>query len=668
MDDKIHFLRSHHPALTAGEYEVKVEQKVSLESGSDPKLPETFSKAWTFSVRGERLTLKPVDVAAVFPPAGSLGDHADVLPHIQLNRSTLPWERSAVPKSSEGLWLVLLLFHDAEAPAPKIVRVKDLSNGEAAFPPLVNKSELNDDDPVTVIDVPKNLLEAIMPAMDELAILTHVRQARKFIITDQAIDFLRADRVPDSVLEKLASIKGQQFDESAAFQDSVKSALGKNTPEPIAAAAATMIETAVVIGKRLPRPQGVSTAHLVSVEGRYDKSSFDYQRAGANDLIRLVSLHSWSFTCADSQQNLIGLLRGLDRSPSTLRLPHKKGSPEEPYLAQGALPLWHAMRRGDRVVSWYHGPLAPTANPLTETDPSAPELPARAADELMRYNPTTGMFDVSYAAAWELGRLLALQNKTFSVSLYNWKRAHTQSLRQAEDQLLHASPLDDEPDAKSIRLPREVSDWFRRLSLLEGAPFKYLVPDERLLPLESIRFFQLDWLWIECLLDGAFSIGRVIAADHRRDGAHSERPAANPHSKVSGFLMRSEAVSGWPGLLVDGLNGEKKLNLLRMDRLSANVMICLFDDLVTAVDIHLRPEMSHFEVEPDKKRENIYKKLRGHNPDKKAIGPIQLPKNGVINILKLAKAINENSSPITSEQFALQMIVTSPKVRFSLSP
>jgi len=97
-------------------------------------------------------------------------------------------------------------------------------------------------------------------------------------------------------------------------------------------------------------------------------------------------------------------------------------------------------------------------------------------------------------------------------------------------------------------------------------------------------------------------------------------------------------------------------------------MICLFDDLVTAVDIHLRPEMSHFEVELDKKRENIYKRLRDQSPDKKPIGPIRLPKNGAINILELAKAINQNSSPITSEQFALQMIVTSPKVRFSLSP
>jgi hypothetical protein len=33
-----------------------------------------------------------------FPPDGSLGEHSNVLPHIILNRSTLPWERPAIFK------------------------------------------------------------------------------------------------------------------------------------------------------------------------------------------------------------------------------------------------------------------------------------------------------------------------------------------------------------------------------------------------------------------------------------------------------------------------------------------------------------------------------------------------------------------------------------------
>jgi hypothetical protein len=430
--------------------------------------------------------------------------------------------------------------------------------------------------------------------------------------------------------------------------------------------------------------QRMSTAHLVSVEGRYNAKGFDYQGAGENDLIRLVSLQSWSFACINPQQSFKELLTQLNREPSVLRLPNIGVAAANEYLALGSLPLWHGLRQGRRTVSWYHGPLAPAENTLTKND----HLPARAADELIRYSPATGMFDVSYASAWELGRLLALQSKTFSVGLYNWKRAHAQQLRQIEEGLLHDSPLDGGSGQEPIKIPPDIAGWFKRLSLLEGVPFNYLVPDERLLPPESIRFFQLDWLWIECLLDGAFSIGRVTAADHRRD-SEVKSTAANPHAKVSGALMRSEVVSGWPGLLVDGfnedkkLNLKKKLNLLRMDRLSANILLCLFEGDVTSVDFHLRPETAHFGLDQQEGPssdfyEKLCKNLRDQQGDVSGLPsqkidkiPWRQPLLGTIDVSTLAKTIkaniNGNGSSFTSAQFAFQMIESSEKVSFHLT-
>ncbi len=48
--------------------------------------------------------------------------------------------------------------------------------------------------------------------------------------------------------------------------------------------------------------------------------------------------------------------------------------------------------------------------------------------------------------------------------------------------------------------------------------------------------------------------------------------AVNNYPTVTGFLLRSDVVSGWPGLLVDGYNEDdtKKIELLRMERLSAS--------------------------------------------------------------------------------------------------
>jgi len=675
MIDEIRFLQNHLPGLTVGEYEITVEQEVK---NSKITSQNPFTATKKFSVRGDRFALKPTDTQAVFPPAGSLGDHDNVLPHILLSRSTLPWERRADPNRPETPWLALLLFYEGEAPSPEIVSLKDLSGGGAKFPPLIKERGQNDGDKVTVINVRRKTLEGVLPGKDELAFLAHVREATDYVITDQSLAALKAEAVPNDVLQKLANIKGQEFIGADEFLAALKNAIGDQQTvtyqEAIARHTANRIELAVIIGNRLPRPKGVSAAHLVSVEGRYNANGFDYQSAGENDLIRLVSLQSWSFACIDHQQSFTGLLTRLNRAPSTLRLPDGGAVAANDYLALGSLPLWHGLRQGGKTVSWYHGPLAPAENRLTEDSPSAPDLPARAADELIRYNPATGMFDVSYAAAWELGRLLALQNKSFSVSLYNWKRAHAQQLRQVEEELLHASPLDDGSgqEPRPIPIPPEIAVWFKRLSLLEGAPFNYLVPDERLLPLESIRFFQLDWLWIECLLDGAFSVGRVTSADHRRDAAHVKNPAANPHSKVSGMLMRSEVVAGWPGLLVDGFNGEKKLKLLRMDRLSANVLLCLFDGQATAVDLHLRPETAHFGLDwKEGNTSGFYKKLRDQQGDESGRQIETIPWRqalpGTLDVSALATAIKGDASPFTSAQFALQMIETSEKVRFRLA-
>jgi hypothetical protein len=78
------------------------------------------------------------------------------------------------------------------------------------------------------------------------------------------------------------------------------------------------------------------------------------------------------------------------------------------------------------------------------------------------------MFDVSYAAAWELGRLLALQSKSFAINLYRWKRSHARKLKDAETLLAHL-PFDG-PTA-DLELPETVSSWFETLIQLEGVPF-----------------------------------------------------------------------------------------------------------------------------------------------------------------------------------------------------
>ena len=621
---KIEFIQYHQPALKDGDYKITLKQEVTGKKNElNTSFTDSFTIAKTFTVSGERFDLKPKDIHAVFPPAGSLGEHSNVLPHIILNRSTLPWERQADANNKNLPWLALLLFEEEEKPEPQVITLKDLSNIQsypAKFPDFVQESGQHKDDKLTVIDVQKLLLDKILSTKKDLEYLAHVRQA-----TDND-----------------GNLVGD--------------------------------ELAVIIGNRLPKKGTISTVHLVSIEGRYNDNGFNYQDAGDNDYIRFVSLKSWRFACVDKKQSFKGLLTHINREPSTLRLPNVNNAEADKYLSMGYLPLPHFLRQGGKTFSWYHSPLITGNNPTDNIT-----LPIRAADELVRYNPNNGMFDISYAAAWELGRLLALQSKHFSISLYYWKRSHKQALKCIEAAIDSHLPFHDPPN---VELPSDIASWFTNLSFLKGVPFNYLVPDEQLLPTESIRFFCVDSVWIECLLDGAFSIGRVSEAEYQYDRERSDQVSKNPHPNVSGFLLRSDVVAGWPGLLVDGYDevvennnfipDKEKLSLLRMDRLSANVLICLFKGEVKTVDIHQKPETMHFGLDfPDDRHPNFHKELKDREGRPNNLQIQDIPwkdeTKRAIDIDRLADKIKDlvgNGNTFTSAQFALEAIEGVQKVRF----
>ena len=622
---KVQFIQHRQPPLDSGTYTVEVEQKVKTKQSD--KIPEqTFSKELTFYVDGHRFApLTPDVIYAVFPPAGNLGEYSNALPHIILKRGTLPWERTIRSTNSDLPWLALLLFQESEKPEPKTIKLKELkaTSGNTKFPTFIYEPGQNDEDVVTVIDVPKNILEKILPPEKDLTLLASVNQ-----ITNEK---------NESLSEPLATI----------------------------------------LGNRLPKKGEVSTVHLVALEERYNSGEFNYQGAGLNDFIRLVSLASWSFTCVNSKHNFDALLKEIDREPDTLRLPSEGNNPAKQYLDLGYVPLHHALRQGDKTVSWYHSPLS--------TGQSQDNLtaPVPIADQLMRYDPNTGMFDVSYAMAWQLGRMLTLQNQPLAVEIFNWKRSKAQDLHQIQQQVLHL-PFQSTTETNGD-LPTAIANWFQDLELLKNVPFNYLVPDTRLLPPESLRFFWIDSYWVDCLQDGAFSVGRVTKEDLRLDvqSRSLRRSKTQSDKTITGFLLHSEVVSGWPGLEIEGyatpvtgnnfVGPENKLTILRRDLLSDNILLCFFAGEVKTLDLSIKGSSVNCgvdPVDPIEKGSPITKGLRNLD-GKQTTGNIEVPfRNqdlGVINIEEMTNRLKEGlKSPdnFTSAQFAATMIEGSPKVRF----
>src|SRR6516225_7814276 len=85
-------------------------------------------------------------------------------------------------------------------------------------------------------------------------------------------------------------------------------------------------------------------------------------------------------------------------------------------------------------------------------------------------------------------------------------------------------------------MPPYMESFLAHLRLLVGVPFDYLVPDARLLPDESIRFFYVDRSWTDRLVDGAVSVGKIGTREQAHHQAQS--PVVQQQLDLSERIVR----------------------------------------------------------------------------------------------------------------------------------
>jgi hypothetical protein len=258
--------------------------------------------------------------------------------------------------------------------------------------------------------------------------------------------------------------------------------------------------------------------------------------------------------------------------------------------------------------------------------------------------------------------------------------------------------------------------WMTRLHLLYGVPFNYLVPDERMLPAESLRFFRLDDNWMDALLDGAYSIGFAGAAEPTSQAARSQvmaaarvatprvrqdvlaasrtmaaaastvardEPSDSGGGPVSGFLLRSAVVAGWPGVEVRGwadAAGTQPLALLRLETVAPSLLLCLFDGVAAAVELREPAEALHFGVEAAEggwqKATRYAAPVDGHAAGDftgVTVGvPLRSAETGVVDVSTLATVLGgaafggspPENAVFTAAEFGLEMVEGVQVVRF----
>jgi hypothetical protein len=415
-EGSVSFVQYLLPALESGDFSVTATQVVSVFGDG-----ETLQAKQSFVIKGLRYGLDDAGVDSVFPPPGSQGEFGNVLPHVVLTDPTLPWQRSpSASPAKQGdpvpSWLALLLFDEEDPPPqPQAKTIADLvSDAHVFVPPRTAEYGEKASEPVTVIDVPAGLYAQITPSLADLNWLAHTR-----------------------LVQPAAKVTAED--------------------------AASPTELAVVVGSRLPATGRVSTAFLVSLEGfgpylPDENGVAPTTLPAAATAVRLVVLRSWAFSAIQLKQSFQGILQALNTTPSSLQRPVRAASSDDvdPAVQQafgmGYTALDHGLRDGSATVSWYRGPLLPLG--VTASPPAS----AQASDELLRYDPENGMFDVSYAAAWELGRLLALRDRAYATALFRWKLTVTQQAAakledDIVDQLLPPLAGDQASDERLALLP-----------------------------------------------------------------------------------------------------------------------------------------------------------------------------------------------------------------------
>ncbi|HEU4769133.1 MAG TPA: hypothetical protein VFS77_17245 [Pyrinomonadaceae bacterium] len=644
MADAMIFYDNYEAPLEAGSYRFVLQQTVNLEGDQ----ARHYYHDQRFEVLAPRYSIDGNEIQAYFPPNGGVADYQNVLPHLVLRTRNLPWERTL--SAQKEPWLALLVLSDQEIVEGeaflkngtiedlKPVGPDDLPIDENSIetwwrpdgPVLVPRFKRPEDanTPVRLLDLDLKLFRKLCPTRKELPLLAHIRHVDT------------GDKVP---IEMVANG-----------------------------------EFSVLVANRFPR-QGTNTVYLISLEGWTQLLDTDPSAPPPAPRVRLIVLGSWTFQNDPKGNDTFGgLMQQLKKSSAVfgVALPATSGHTHvDNALKRGYVPLDYKPLNSTPTIAWYRGPLSPF--PRKRLNRPAFER----ADAALIFDDNNGMLDVSYASAWELGRLLALSSPAFAKGLHlfverdqnatEFVKEIEKFLEQHRSSFKDPSSVPPSPAKEKITIADDLVEWIARLVLLYPVPFLYLVPHSSLLPSESLRFFHLDDNWISALVDGALSIA-VRTAELRTSSRadlqsvlskivyqyrlrlQGKEPEWNPSERYedipkSGFLLRSSIVSGWPGVEVTAsTNAAPDPNLpkiLRLDQISEGVLFCLARGSLDQVTFREPREGITFGVSSDGK-------VKATKSGKILDVRKEFQREGVVDIAKLRDQLQSSGSA----EFATEMI------------
>jgi hypothetical protein len=446
------------PDLPAGQYTLHVNHRINVPGEPDSPIPARDAH---FLVTSPSYVLPPDQILSTYPPNQAQGAFSSRLPQIVLRRRTLPWERR-VSADAQTPWLALVVIADGEGELRSNVPVAQ------CVTPGIRLTGPRDAETGTALTVTETVLRKVFPGRDEVALLAHLREVD---ISDTELALgdddgwmavVVANRLPQPGVRYracLISLEGQldslpngaaaqvthRFNATHVYpelarhlirgdvQGALELARGQNARARTTTHAVGRTRVDAWSEASTPRDRAINFAGYVR-EGRLagvQVGSMDLHEVHpAEALYTFPVLAQWGFACTEAgdfqsrMQELHVGLQGTLKPPTPPLAGKTSPPPTRPapaVLATGHVQLDGITREGNSRQVWFRGPLVPRPGTRVTREPSGPVPILHVADQARRVGPE-GREDISLAAAFEIGRLLALAEPAMLTALLRWRR------------------------------------------------------------------------------------------------------------------------------------------------------------------------------------------------------------------------------------------------------
>ncbi len=533
----VNLFKQHLPSVDAGQY--------ILEVTSHNNLLQEMTERTSVNVTNYQHYIPDHECMATYPLKFAEGNYKSTIPHVEFRRSTLPWEfKVLIESTNERIpYIFLLILKETEISTidEPIDRLSKINLSKFPLDKLTNSIPTNQQDHFTIMNIP-NDLRHLIPNPTDVKSLAHVRENKNKRHLEDGIptftSVLLANRIVDSGIKYRAFVCSYAQLQNNVY--TIPSLLTTNTNYDLIVLNEWYFESTVDSVYQLDEGKLNNLFNTESFDNHnihpICNSEFELINYINNLPVRYQQVKS-ALLINNSRQDinrsklleiskyegksLKAMLTNLNFGPWISNHNYQSSSLLNHLKVWGKVPLEHELKGGGKIISFYQSPFThiqipnDLSNQPISTDQQLTEFMNKLSingylpdhpDKLIWYNGQVKMLDMTYSAAWQLGRILILNNTKVVQELKKWKSSiRRTTILKNQNRNNHILRLSIQTSINKI--PEIILHFVQQILTFQTIPYYYLTPHYSFLPEENVRYFKIDNKWMISLLMGVFSIG-----------------------------------------------------------------------------------------------------------------------------------------------------------------